>query len=54
MYSRPGSTATMFLKTIYINKNRRCKVKKIAGNIKTYACSQDGCLWEVRVTRERD
>ena len=49
-----GEQATHFIQDYCLNLNRQCKVTKSSGRSKTFACPQDGCPWEIRLTkRER-
>ena len=48
---RSGVAATAYIKHYCFNQNRQCKVIKSSGRSKTYVCPQDGCPWEVRVTK---
>ena len=51
---KTGDHAIHFIKDYCFNHNRQCKVTKSSGRRKTYACFQDGCPWEIRLTkRER-
>ena len=49
-----GEHTEHLIKDYCFNHNRQCKVTKSSGRSKTYACSQDGCPWEIHLTkRER-